>query len=185
MDKENKKKYQKKMDASRICLRLNARERSVLENKMREEGWENMSGYIRYKLFGIEPDKEIKMLIRSKDPWAIANLLRNEVFELTEQYLYVVFRYNKDMAQLYREEGVDVKEWAKATNEWHAALTRRTEQALGLISDIAKALGLEAYFKRPSDNMHVDFDEHDPDKLDALAEQLRKERVAYGGPDIF
>lgn len=185
MDEENKKKYQKKMDASRIHLRLNAREKSVLENKMKEEGWENMSGYIRCKLFGIEPDREVQKLISSKDPWAIANLLRNMVFELTENYLYVKFRYNKDMAQLYREEGADVKEWARATNKWYAALTKKTELALGTIADIAKTLGLTSYFERPSDTMQADFDETDPDKLDALAEQLHKERVAYGGPDTF
>lgn len=181
MDKEEKKQYQKKADASRVHLRINANERALLEAQMHKEHWDNMSAYIRYKLFGTNTKRKVNELVKNKDAWEIGNLLRNQVFELTEHYMYIRFRYNKDMIQLYREEGADVKEWAKRTNHYYASLTKKTEELFDLLARFALKLGLDTYFDRPSDSMHIDFDEHDWDKLDAIAEQLRKERIAYGG----
>ncbi len=181
MDKEDKKKYQKKADASRICIRMNAKERALVEAQMHKENWANMSTYIRFKLLGINTDKKIDDLIENNDAWEIGNLLRNQVFELAEHYMYIRFRYNKDMTQLYREEGADVKEWAKRTNHYYESLTKKTEELFGLLARFARKLKLDNYFERPSDSMHIDFEEHDTEKLDAIAEQLRLERIAYGG----
>lgn len=179
-DAEDKKNYYKVQDRKTIKIRVNVAERSLLESMMREADWQNVSGFIKFKLFGQAPEQRLDEIIESKNRDDIVAILRNCVLELAEQHIYVLGRYNKDMGQLYREEGVDVKSWVGATNRWHAELVKRTQEMLTLVRKIAAALGLTEYFHMPSDEMVIDWDSSDTEKENALAAQLRKERIAMG-----
>ena len=180
---ENRKKYNEMANKNLVIFRTTPEERGLLESMMDKDGWENVSGFVKYKLFGMDPDRKVNELIERKNSSEIGTLLKNAVLDLTNYYIYVKYRYDKDMSQLYREEGVDVKKWISSTNKWHAELTKRTDRALSLIRRIADSLSIDSYFELPSDKMDIDQDTASKEEMDALAEQLRKERIAMGYGD--
>lgn len=183
--KLNEKEYFKAANKSKINIRLNAQLRSILQSQMMKEGWNNITTYIKFKLFGLEPDEKLDAIIQEKDPATMALLLRNQLMELTNHYIYIRFRYDKDMQQLYKEEGVNIKEWIKATNKWHRTLVEKTSETFALLSRIAAQLQLDEFFVSESDDMKIDLDEATQEELDALAAQIQKENIALGRPNTF
>ena len=178
---EDKTQYNKYKNKSVFSIRFSPVEKSLLESMMSQEGWESMSGYIKNKLFGEDPDYKLQKRIETKDPGTIAITLKDNVLELVNQYDYVLYRYNKDMQQLYREEGVDVKKWISSTNRWHSTLAKETQSMLRLIRMIADELGLKEYFDLPSDHMpEIVYGKSSQEEMDAMAEQLRKEAIMMG-----
>ncbi|MBR4381931.1 MAG: hypothetical protein IKP64_00075, partial [Selenomonadaceae bacterium] len=103
----------------------------------------------------------------------------------TGQYIYIRYRYDRNMNQLYREEGVNLKEWTKATGKWLSALVSATNESFALLRKVAVKLGLNDFFVSESDAMDIDLDTATKDQLDALAAQIHKENTALGRPDTF
>lgn len=155
-------------------------EKSVLDDMMSREGWEMTSGFIKYKVFGIDPEYKLLRQIETRDPSSIAIILRDHVLELVNKYEYFLFRYNKDMNQLYREEGVDTDKWIAKTNRWHSSLVKETQDMLILLRTIAKELGLKEYFELPSEEMKIDIENASQEELEALAAQIHKEEIMMG-----
>ncbi len=183
--KEIRKQYMKTVNKNRAIIRMSPEEKTLLQEEMRQNGWDNLSGFIKYKLFGLDPDRKIESLIKSGNPDSIALLLRNQLMDLTSQYIYIRYRYDRDMNQLYREEGVNLKEWTKATNKWHSALVKATNESFALLRKVAVQLGLNDFLVAESDDMSIDLDNATKEELDALAAQIHKENTALGRPDTF
>ena len=183
--KEIRKQYMKTVNKNRAIIRMSPEEKTLLQEEMRQNGWDNLSGFIKYKLFGLDPDRKIETLIKSGNPDSIALLLRNQLMDLTSQYIYIRYRYDRDMNQLYREEGVNLKEWTKATNKWHSALVKATNESFALLRKVAVQLGLNDFLVAESDDMSIDLDNATKEELDALAAQIHKENTALGRPDTF
>lgn len=179
MDAEDKSAYFRMADKFCVKIRVNPKEHTLLQSMMTREGWTSVSGFVRYKLFGANPDRKIQELIQRKNPNELVILLRNTMMVVAEGYLYYKYRYDKDMRQLYREEGVDLKKWESVTNRWHAEMAKKTEAALGTIRMIAKELGLYDYFDMPSNKMVLP-ENPTKEELDAMAEQLRIDKTALG-----
>lgn len=175
----------KTVNKNRAIIRMSPEEKTLLQEEMRQNGWDNLSGFIKYKLFGLDPDRKIESLIKSGNPDSIALLLRNQLMDLTSQYIYIRYRYDRDMNQLYREEGVNLKEWTKATNKWHSALVKATNESFALLRKVAVQLGLNDFLVAESDDMSIDLDNATKEELDALAAQIHKENTALGRPDTF
>ncbi len=183
--KEIRKQYMKTVNKNRAIIRMSPEEKTLLQEEMRQNGWDNLSGFIKYKLFGLDPDRKIESLIKSGNPDSIALLLRIQRMDLTSQYIYIRYRYDRDMNQLYREEGVNLKEWTKATNKWHSALVKATNESFALLRKVAVQLGLNDFLVAESDDMSIDLDNATKEELDALAAQIHKENTALGRPDTF
>lgn len=183
--KADRKAYSKLTNQNIVRVRMSAKERALLRVQMSAEGWTNMSAFIRHQLFGLNPDRKIDALIKTRSPDSIALLLRYQLMELTSQYIYIRSRYDRDMSQLYKEEGVDLKEWTKVTNKWHAALVKATNASFLLLRKVAVQLGLNDFLVTESDDMSIDLDNATKEELDALAAQIHKENTALGRPDTF
>lgn len=183
MKKENQTEYFRKKNKNKIQIRLSFNELSILENEMKKEEWENISGYIRYRLFGMDPTKKIRKQIAGKEPEDLVNMLKNAVLELAAKADYYRFRYDKDMSQLYREEGVDIKKWIEATNKWRRTIDNDFMEVFSTIRQIAKVLELDEYFHMPSRDMHLDNEHPSQEEMDKMAEQLRIEKIALGYGD--
>ncbi len=180
-DKEDKKNYYKMVNTKVVRLRLTSNEMALLQSMMHKMGAENTSAFIRYKLFGLDPDRKVNELIKRKDTDELVILLRNQILDLTEYLIYFRSRYEKDMRQLYKEEGVDVEKWQRATNYWHSKVDERIGEVLSICRKVARELNLTGYFKLPSAFMEINSDKESPkDMDDELAAQLYKERIAMG-----
>ena len=184
-DAEDKRKYFQMMDRKTIQIRVNPAERSLLEIEKKKIGSKNTSGFIKYKLFGIHPEVKLETIIESNDEQSIGIIIQNYLFNLVNYYSYITYRYERDMRQLYREEGVDVEKWIEKTNLPHEALLRRTDETFRMINKIAKAIGLNDFMEMPSDAMKIDVDNASKEELDRLAEQIQKENALAGRPDTF
>lgn len=108
-DTKQKKEYFKSKDQMSVRIRLNSEEQSVLNSMMKEEGWENKSGYIKYILFGDDPNIRYNKIVKKKDPNEILMICAMMLRELNMYLNYIRYRYEKDMNQLYLEQGVDIK----------------------------------------------------------------------------
>lgn len=179
-DKEDKKNYFKMVDRKVVRIKMTANEMALLQSMMHKMGAENISAFIRYKLFGLDPDRKVNELIKQKNTDDIVILLRNQIMDLTEYFIYYYNRYEKDMRQLYREEGVDIEKWKTATNRWHSEVAERIGEVLKICRKIAKELKLDEYFNLPSGNMEIDLDNPSTEQENNMAEQLLKERIAMG-----
>ena len=182
---ENKNAYLEQENKKRVSVRVNARERSVIEDMMRSEGWINMSAFIKHKIFGYDSEKKIDEIIDSGEPDRIGRLLRNEMMDLANSYIYFRYRYEKDMNQLYTEPGVNLKDWINATNQWHTAFIEKTNDSFILMRKIAFKLGLDDFFINDSDSMRLDLEHATKKELDKLAEQMRLEKISLGLPNTF
>ena len=183
--KENKEQYLKSANKGRLTLRFSPQERSLLEVQMASEGWTNATAFVKYKLFGMDPEKEIDATIQKKDTNSIGIILKNQVMYLANCFVYYRYRYDKDMRQLYQEEGVNVKDWASVTNKWHVAMLKKLEDCFLMIRKIALPVGLEDFFVSDADDVRIDLDTATPEQLDALAEKIMKENIAMGRPNTF
>lgn len=180
---EEKNKYFQSRNKRAVAIRFNPEETTLLQQAMKKDDWGNVSGYIKYKLFGLDYDRKTDSLIESKEREAIGTLLLNSSLELADQIEYLNYRYNRDMQQLWREEGTDWKQWAKVTKGWHRNMILKTEEALTLIRRICEILNIKEYFEMPSDSMNIDPEVATKEEMDALAAQLQKERIAMGRID--
>lgn len=177
---EEKNKYFQAKNKRHVSLRLNPEELMLLQEAMKNEDWNNVSGYIKYKVFGLDYEQETNQKVANRDTVAIGTLLLNATLELAGQIEYLNYRYNRDMQQLWREEGTDWKKWAKATKQWHNNMLEKTEETLTLIRRVCEILNIQEYFHLPSDTMNIDPDNATKEEMDALAAQLQKERIAMG-----
>ena len=190
-DPEDLKKYFKIKTKRVVPVRFSTEEQALLFDEMQKEGWENVSGFIKYKLFGLDPARRVKSRISAKDEGFMGILLQRAVLELVDRYDWIIHRYDKDMRVIYNEAKIESAKWVKATNGPHFALMDLTRKLFKTVSDVADALGLEKYFDMPSEEMGDEFDNgvnYMPgspqfDKFQKYAEQVRKEHIARGLTD--
>ena len=124
-DPTDKRLYHKMQNGRAIRIRLTAGEQSVLEAMMNDEGWKNVSGFVRYKLFGLDPDKRlseaIEMGVRKKEPDNIHIYLKALLEDNLAFGRYVIERCRKD-ADALEADG----EPAGLTCRWASRLAAET-----------------------------------------------------------
>lgn len=61
MKKTDKKHFKKLYDSKKklVGISMNPTEKSLLDAMMKKEEWENVGGFIKYKLFGLSYEKNI------------------------------------------------------------------------------------------------------------------------------
>ena len=169
-ERENKKQYHRAKDRSVIKIRINTKERIVLDDQMKKDEWENVSGFIKYKLFGDDLDTAYKKIVKEASPEDLVSLCRKELRDLNVFLIYIRFRYEKDMKQLYREEGVDIKKWIKATEKWHQNSVALLKDVYTSFREIANHLGIDISHESLAPNE----EEHDYSDTQANDETARK-----------
>lgn len=185
-DKEDKQKYFQKADHYVAKIKFSATEMTLFEKMMQEMHAVNKSAVIRYKLFGLEPDKVLTDKIKDQDKETILLAIKNEISLLNANFSYIRHRYDKDTRVLYREEGVDMKKWTSATNRWHAEASVRMDTVIELLTRIAKALGVD-FFSNDTlkSNGFVDINSgEENDRANQIAEELYRQRYEEGRTDI-
>ena len=64
-DSKERTEYYKQRNKNIVKFRVSAHEKTLLDIAMKEDGWENISGYVKYRLFGINPKTKLKKKIVS------------------------------------------------------------------------------------------------------------------------
>ena len=131
------------MIPSKISIRLEPEERAALEIMAKEDDWSNISGFIKYKLFG----KEAKQKIKTTDE-DLATYLKYEVCELTERTNLTLQRISD---ALYTLDLADNEAWKNKIASWLRTLSRENEAFQRAISRIARRLHMKEFFERNID----------------------------------
>lgn len=173
-------KCNRQTNTKALPIRLSPEECMLIHEAMKKEGWDNISGFVKHKVLGLDYSRVTNRKAATHDTTAIGTLLLNASLDLAGQIEYLNYRYNRDMQQLWREEGTDWKKWASATKKCHNNMLKKTEETLMLIRRICEVLNIKEYFNLPSDEMNIDPDNATKEEMDALAAQLQKERIAMG-----
>lgn len=168
--KQVKKEYFKAKDSVAVKIRLNLREQILLQSMMQKDGWENVSGFIKYTLFGDDPDARYKKILHESSPEEIITLARTELRHINAFLSFINFRYDKDMKQLYREEGVDIKKWIAATEKPHSAAIALLKDVYTSFREIAFRFGIDI----SHESLAPEPEEHDYSDTKANDETAKK-----------
>lgn len=140
-DKQKRQDYFQDRNKRNIIVNLNPQEHALLKAMMIKEGWENQSGFIRFKLLGEDYARKYKMVVNNGGTEESVAIIGTELKFLNCSLDYYQRRYERDMKQLYREEGVDINAWIKATKEPHRQVVDQLTGVYQTSITIAKRLG--------------------------------------------
>ena len=177
---KDRKEYMKIKRRSELTVSLSFKEKTLLQQMMEKEEWENVSGFIKYKLFGLDTDTKYKKKLKKGNATDHVIALREIGFEIVKKFDYLIYLYNKNTKQLWREEGVDMKRWLDTTTVPFQRAEQAVLEYLAYVRDIAEVLDLDEYFDVPSNHITFDPETATKEEMDAMAEQLRKERAFKG-----
>ena len=128
---------------SKISLKLNPDERALLQIGMIQEGWSNMSAYIKTKVFGIDPDKKRDRIIAKKNKEEIAIVLSNHIESLINYYHYVLKAFKKEVSQYSIYYYTELNERLSSIDRHQSLLNRKTKAVLVLFMKIGQTLGID------------------------------------------
>jgi len=145
MDKILKQRY----DRSRkiIPLRLSVKEQIFLERMMKDEDWENASGFIRYKLFREMEQTNFRKMIRRADNDDIQIIMKTLLDNLSREIGYLNYRFNYELERLEENQGKFTERMAKkilwTMGQYRKNVMERTSYVLSDCEDILRSIGLK------------------------------------------
>ncbi len=176
-----RKAYHKVKNQNTVKIRLNQKEKILLDEMMRKEEWINVSGFIKYKLFGKNIDEKYRRFIKNAPEKSLVEACYTELQYLNSFLAYIEFRYEKDMKQLYREEGVDIDKWISVTNDAHIQAGQLLSEVYKTFKNIVDKRGADLGVKssKPSDEpLETNDEPEEPLKrcdYDRVAQELFEE----------
>ena len=128
--KHFKKLYESKI--KKLSISLNPQEKSILDSMMQKEEWENVGGFIKFKLFGLKYEKKYHNAIASADEELLKKILINLMSDLNNQIDYINAKYTNELEHLkMTTQMVDAKsisKWVSLLKQWNDNVEKKTEQ---------------------------------------------------------
>lgn len=134
MKKTDKKHFKKLYDSKKklVGISMNPTEKSLLDSMMKKEEWENVGGFIKYKLFGFDYEKKYRIAINNADEDLLKKILINLMTDLNDQLDYINARYTKELELLKQTTAmVDAKsisKWVSLLKQWNDNVEKKTDQ---------------------------------------------------------
>lgn len=184
-NKELKKEYDKRRMACKISL--NAKEYAVIELRMKDEGWENLSGYVKSKLFPSGSETEFKKTIRklnekpskeSEKDYAI--ILKNIMEELVKEIGYINYRFSYELRAFEATSGNNEgKEYLKRLNKLETiknSVLDRTGEITSTLQSLLRMLHIKVEREREDSVRYVPTEE--------LEKKIRSDWNDINSPEI-
>lgn len=120
-DKEDQKRRKRDADSGRIHITLSREANILVKTEMENEGWQNMSAFIEYKLFGNEEavKRKFRKALRSDETAAIRGLFE-EMKKLNRNTEYFNNLYNKMLNYMYSEAPMS----QQTANQWYVKIEK-------------------------------------------------------------
>lgn len=139
---ELKRKYNEISAKNLVHFRLNSQEASLLERMMKEVGFINISGFIKYKLFGVNPEGPYKRMLRSGDRNDIEIVMKNLIEEMNSTIGYLNYKLDFELRRIEKESsGMDEKTARRLTAkivECKEAVLKKTDAIFTDCQEILK-----------------------------------------------
>ncbi len=127
-----------------IRVRLTPEENTLLETMMEKEEWENTSGFIRHKLFGLDPEKTLKRKMAKGDRKEIEIFLKNLLENFNRNLVYSTLRFERQVDAFQKETTQDksrkYQKWASLLREYYLRFHSESETMIEMYFDMLKPL---------------------------------------------
>ena len=137
---KDRKEYMKIKRRSELTVSHSFKEKTLLQQMMEKEEWENVSGFIKYKLFGLDVDTKYKKKQKKGNATDHIIALREIETELVKKLDYLIYLYENRTDLLSKKEGADMVEWARSTRTAYVRMNKTIEEFLGYVKTIAKTM---------------------------------------------
>lgn len=111
---------------------MNPTEKSLLDAMMKKEEWENVGGFIKYKLFGLSYEKKYHNAINTADEELLKKILINLMSDLNNQLDYINAKYTKELETLKMTipmvDAKSISKWVALLKQWNDNVEKKTEQ---------------------------------------------------------
>lgn len=132
--KEKDRKYFKKIYDSKkklVGISMNPHEKSLLDAMMQKDDWENVGGFIKYKLFGLDYQKKYKKSIQEADCDLLKKILINLIEDLNNQLDYINAKFTSELEELKKTTAmVDAKsisKWVSLLKNWNESVENKSD----------------------------------------------------------
>lgn len=134
MNKADRKYFRKIYDSKvkKLSISLNTIEKSLLDSMMQKEEWENIGGFVKYKLFGFKYEKKYRDAIAKADEGMLKKILINLMTDLNDQLDYINARYTKELEILKQTTAMvdarSISKWVSLLKQWNDNVEKKTDQ---------------------------------------------------------
>lgn len=132
--KEKDRKYFKKVYDSKkklVGISMNPHEKSLLDAMMQKDDWENVGGFIKYKLFGFDYKKKYKKTIQEADEELIKKILINLIGDLNDQLDYINAKFSSELEDLKKTTAMidakSISKWVSLIKNWNDSVENKTD----------------------------------------------------------
>ena len=140
---EKRKEYEKSL--KKISLRLSAREKIALYKLMKDDGWTNVAGFIKDKIFGGKDGYIYEKTVKNADKKDIEKMLSVYGTQLFRELRYIKWKYESDLKMIKEaSEGMDskkIEKWIFRMEEWRKDINRSLGSVEQQIEDICANIG--------------------------------------------
>ena len=140
---EKRKEYEKSL--KKISLRLSAREKIALYKLMKDDGWTNVAGFIKDKIFGGKDGYIYEKTVKNADKKDIEKILSVYVTQLFRELRYIKWKYESDLKMIKEaSEDMDskkIEKWIFRMEEWRKDINRSLGSVEQQIEDICVNIG--------------------------------------------
>lgn len=140
---EKRKEYERSL--KKISLRLSAREKIALYKLMKDDGWTNVAGFIKDKIFGGKDGYIYEKTVKNADKKDIEKILSVYVTQLFRELRYIKWKYESDLKMIKEaSEGMDskkIEKWIFRMEEWRKDINRSLGSVEQQIEDICVNIG--------------------------------------------
>ena len=128
---------------AKISLKLDPDERALLQIGMIQEGWTNMSAYIKTKVFGFDPSKKRDRIIAKKNGEEIAIVLSNHIDSLISYNRYVLTAFKEEVLQYSIYDYTELNKRLSIIDRNLSLLKKKTRVVLSLFMKIGETVGID------------------------------------------
>ena len=140
---ERRREYDKSLE--KVTIRLSAREKIALYKLMKDDGWTNVAGFIKDKIFGGKDGYIYEKTVKNADKKDIEKMLSVYVTQLFREFRYIKWKYESDL-KIIKEasKGMDskkIEKWIFRMEEWSKDINRSLGNVEQQIEDICVNIG--------------------------------------------
>lgn len=140
---EKRKEYEKSL--KKISLRLSAREKIALYKLMKDDGWTNVAGFIKDKIFGGKDGYIYEKTVKNADKKDIEKILSVYVTQLFRELRYIKWKYESDLKMIKEASGEmdskKIEKWIYRMEDWRKDIYRSLGSVEQQIEDICANIG--------------------------------------------
>ena len=140
---EKRKEYEKSL--KKISLRLSAREKIALYKLMKDDGWTNVAGFIKDKIFNGKDGYIYEKTVKNADKKDIEKILSVYVTQRFRELRYIKWKYESDLKMIKEASGEmdskKIEKWIYRMEDWRKDIYRSLGSVEQQIEDICANIG--------------------------------------------